>query len=82
MDGTHLTYWLWVYRFAAVGIACIVSYFCGRVIGTAINTGERIYKLIRRLNMFNKPMQGNKKDRKRAREIRRKRSVSRFKKHG
>jgi len=30
--------------------------------------------------MFSKPMQGNKKDRKRAREVRRMKSVSRFKK--
>lgn len=43
MDETHLTFWLWIYRIAAIGIACIISYFCGRIIGIIINTGEKIY---------------------------------------
>ena len=67
----ELIFWLWIYRIAAIGIACVISYFCGRTIGIIINIGEK---------KMGKPMQGNKKERRQARRKRRIVSVSRFKK--
>lgn len=37
--------WLWIYRFAAIGIFCILSYACWRTIQRIARTVKKIRKI-------------------------------------
>ena len=57
MDGTHLTYWLWVYRIAAIGmfgICIILVLIIGSVLGNWKKKLIRIVKSVRKIHQLKK----------------------------
>lgn len=41
----NLTYWIWVYRIAIIGIASILTYSCGKTIRNMVGKAKEIRKL-------------------------------------